>query len=836
MSAQPLKLEVDFERFFSNEIKQLINTTLEDIIGDFPSATITSCHFIAAGISNPDCMMYKMLNGFLTTVRIEELYSSFYKLLTQKGCPIVHAGKPKGYSNELRSFFIKCIELKKEFNAEYITSDLVLLSIMKEESTPIYDIFANESLTYQILNDLAHKLHDTANAIISTEEDKWNRWTFGLDLSDKKDNTAITVINAKDFIDKSNKKNPNCCISLNSLAERKKIGKVIGREREIKLITKILNRRRCNNVLLIGDSGVGKTAIVEGLAWNIVNGTSSNTIKSCEILQLDGLSLMTDTQYRGLFETKMLALIKELNSKKNAILFIDNIHSLLGEHQKNEFDFGSFLSSIFENSDVKVIAATTAKGYHGTIESVASIKDKFQLVNIDKPSVEECEAILKGIYKEYENYHGVEYSDDVIHACVTLSNRYITDKSMPSSAIDILDEVSAAKKLLDDDIILAKKNIIADLTVEKDKLIREDKINESLDITEKINDLKAELGNLNENALNTINKKVTVEDVYATVAEHTGIPVQKLNISEKKSLLKIDEILKKIIVGQDEAIDVVTRAIRRNKVGLSPKNRPILSCLCVGSTGTGKTLMAKTLAKEIFGDEKYLVRFDMSEYSDKTAVNKLIGASAGYVGYNEGGLLSEAIKHKKHAVLLIDEIEKATDEIFNIFLQILDEGFMTDNTGLKVDFRNIILIMTSNIGAQKATNEKSIGFSVNENSNKRDIIEKEMKNKFSPEFINRLDEIVYFNNLTNENLKNIIQLELNKTKTKIQEIGNDFSYDNSVVDYIFSIVEKNKEYGARPILRTIQREIENRIADILLDNDYQNHIFKVKYNNYLIIE
>ena len=440
---------------------------------------------------------------------------------------------------------------------------------------------------------------------------------------------------------------------------------------------------------------------------------------------------------------------------------------------------------------------------------------------------DECFNILDKIKKGYEKYHNVKFSKDIIKLCINLSKRFVSNKALLPSVIDIIDETGSAKGIerLSKQTELVKE--INDLEEKKDIAIKTDWIYIADEISNDIERKKLDIIDLNEEK--EAPYEVTANDIYESVSNCTGIPVKKLNESEKKIISQIDERLKENIIGQDEVIDVVSQAIKRNKAGLYFNNKPILSALCIGTTGCGKTLLAKTLAKEIFGDEKNLVRFDMSEYSDETSVNKLIGASAGYVGYTEGGLLTEAVKNKSHSVVLFDEIEKANDKIFNIFLQILDEGFLTDNMGVKVDFKNTIIIMTSNIGTKRAYNEKGIGFNINIDENKKDIIEKELKERFSPEFINRFDEIAYFNYLSDSNLKSIIELELKHLKERLSKNNIVLNYDDSIIEYLFNKTLPEKEYGARPIVRLLQKEIENRIVDKLLETDKTE--FNFKFNN-----
>ena len=871
MATQPIKNSANYEKFFSNEIKNLLKNFVGPLVRDFiPAPAVTPEAFFIAALANTDCMLYKVLNGYLTTLKITEIHDALFLYTQDKfAATAVRPNRQIDYSPELKALFQRANAERADMGAEFITSDHVLLAVLNDKSTTqekLVQLFSKEALTYSVAKNLSEKMHEATMSLAQLPDDDAIRENYfaGVDpASEDDDETSLTIIgtipdgfNPNELIGKlkgifsqageeektsgkksSSSNNPNKApqysVCLNDLAEKDEIDPIIGREKEIDTIIKVLERRKCNNAILVGESGVGKTAIVEGLARQIVDGNAPASIKDCKIFRLNASDMMAGTQFRGMFEERLSSFIKEINKIKGAILFIDNIHSIFNDRQKADYDFSGIFQTLFNESKIKVIATITPKGYHTTFENDGELNRKFQKVTIEKPSIEDSIEILNNNKQYYEKYHGVVYSEDAIKACVTLAARYVTDRNLPSSAMDIMDEAGADKKieLLEPESVRKKRNAIVLYKREKDALIKEDNITNAVDIDRKINGLKIDIAQAMD-AHNDPRKEkdnvITVEDVYHTVSEHTGIPVQKINVSEKKFLSKIDKILKECIIGQDEAIDTVSRAIKRNKVGLAPANRPIFSCICIGSTGTGKTLLAKKLAQEIFGDEKYLVRFDMSEYSDKTAVNKLIGASAGYVGYSEGGLLTEAIKNKKHAVLLIDEIEKANDEIFNLFLQVLDEGCLTDNTGHKVDFRNVILIMTSNVGAKKAAAEKGIGFIVDDNVNKKDIIEKELKNKFPPEFINRLDEIVYFNTLTDDNLKAIIRLEIGKLQKKLAEIGHKFEYDDEVVEYIFNIISKQKEFGARPILRTIQSEIENRITDLILENEYTEHTFKAK--------
>lgn len=857
MPIQPKKSVLDYEKFFSNEIKDFISNTIYDgILTTLNITAITPLEFIIGILGNKDCIGYKVINSKLSSKKIEDIYDKFFAISSENSLSTIKPGRQVDFSLEMKSLFMRANNERMQLKHPAITTEHVLLAFINPQNQMMVNLskILRESISYDDAIDASNNMHEAFDFL--TEKPEYH---FGVDLSDMTaDTTAITLItpmgvnpsvmpiddilggmgimgmgNNNATKGKKSKDNVSYCTNLVEMAKKGNIDTIVGRKKEIKTILQTFNRRKRNNVMLVGDAGVGKTAIVEGIAKMIADDIAPECLRGYEIYSLNSVEIAAGTQFRGMFEDRINTMLKELKAKEKVILFIDNIHSLFSS-QKNDYDYGSALSNALLEPNIKIIAATNPKSYHTTFDNNAEIASKFQKIIVDKPSIEECKNILSKIKTQYEKYHNVVYTDEAIDACVNLSNRYITDKSMPSSAIDILDEAGASKKtdMINSDIIALKRRRLVKL--EKENAIKKDDMSRSRDIDAEIYGLKIDIAKDNEMPKSTI--MVTQDDIYSIIANNTGIPVQRINMSEKKTIINIDKVLKKTIIGQDEAIDTVSKAIKRSKVGLYPTNRPIFSTLCIGNTGCGKTLLAKELAKEIFGDEKYLVRFDMSEYSDQTAVNKLIGASAGYIGYSEGGLLTEAVKNKKYAVVLIDEIEKANDEIFNLFLQVLDEGCLTDNTGQKVDFKNTILIMTSNIGAKRASTEKGIGFYVDDSANKKDVIEKELKNKFPPEFINRLDEVVYFNDLNDENLKDIIKLELSKLCNRVNAIKCDFSYQEDVVDYIFDIISKEKEYGARPIARAIQKEIENKITDKLLETDNAVHFNAVIRDNVLIIE
>jgi ATP-dependent Clp protease ATP-binding subunit ClpC len=829
---QPIKNTVNYEKYFSKELTDLLTYIKNDFLTSYPMSSITTEAFFAAALSQQDTMLYKVVNSYLNTFSITLLVDKFIGIIQEKTLSVIKPGRTIDYSQELKNLFQKSYSESTEQNNKFITSDHVLLALLKigngSEYNKLKGLFFSENVNYDIILEQSSKIHDITESVLNTDiEDLQDdhKDTFVISTEELDNISDILKQNSVLKRDKDKKNNKNkgdlqYCTNLNKLAKEKVITDIVGRDKEIEQIIKILNRRKSNNVLLIGETGVGKTALIEGLASKIEQGIAPSIISDKTILRLNFGEIIGGTQFRGVFEERFSTLFKELTKREHTILFIDNFHRILTERKDDDFNITSLLLPYLQEGSFNVIVCSTYEGYRKSFEKNSELLSRFQRVDLTQPTIENCKDIL--IYQKdfYEEFHNVTFSDEVIETILTLSRRYITDKTLPTSAIDILDEIGSQKNIERHETEELKKTrselLLAIKEGNKDKEL----------------DARLTLTKLNNKKNRKEIIEITIDDVYKAVASHTNLPINKINTSEKRLISNIDKILNSNIIGQENAIKCVSQAIKRSKVGLAPQNKPIASFLCIGKTGVGKTLMAKILAKEIFGDEKYLVRFDMSEYADKTSVNKLIGSSAGYVGYNDGGLLTEAVKSKKNCVLLIDEIEKADEQVYNIFLQILDDGFLTDNMGKKVDFTNTIILLTSNIGTKLASETKTIGFYKNDDDNRKDIIEKELKKKFPPEFINRLSNVVYFNSLTNDNLKEIIKLEINKLNKRLNDIKMSLQYNEEVIEYIVKYIEKDIDYGARPIIRAIQELIENKITDLILENEFENnHTFNIEVNN-----
>ena len=634
----------------------------------------------------------------------------------------------------------------------------------------------------------------------------------------------------------------NFCRDISLAAENGEIDPVIGREKEIKRVSQILSRRKKNNPVLIGDPGVGKTSVIEGIAKLIVDGDAPRILSDKKIYSLNMASIVAGTKYRGQFEERMKALMDELKDNPNVILFIDELHTMVGAGAASgSMDAANIFKPALANGDLQVIGATTLDEYREHIEKDGALTRRFQQVLINEPTVAETITILMNIRGAYENHHKVRYSDDAIEECVKLSDRYITDRAMPDKAIDILDEAGAATNVSQE-----KPDVIKKLEIEKRKISEQKLIVVSRQKYEEAAELRDKEGKLSEKLAaeklkweRQLDKKRTdvgVDEICEVISTMTGIPLNKISNQENKRLSEMGAVLKQSIIGQDEAIDKITQAIKRNRLGIKDRQKPIGSFICLGPTGVGKTELAKKIAEQLFGDSDALIRLDMSEYSEKHTVSRMVGAPPGYVGYEQGGQLTEKVRRRPYSVILLDEIEKAHPDVFNLLLQLLDEGQLTDGLGRKVDFKNCLIILTSNIGVKElSTLGSGVGFKtdttiVNKEARNRNIIQKALKKKFAPEFLNRIDDTIIFNSLTINDIKKIIGIEVEKLKTNLTDLGYKITLDKGAIDFL--VREGYDEvYGVRPLSRAIQVHIGNLIADEILNgNIKEGSIIKISYN------
>ena len=615
--------------------------------------------------------------------------------------------------------------------------------------------------------------------------------------------------------------------NMSAEAERDKLDPVIGRRNEILRVMQILSRRMKNNVCLVGEPGVGKTAVVEGLALLIAEGNVPENMKNRKIYALDLSGMVAGSRYRGDFEERIRNLINEVKLNENIILFIDELHSLIGAGgAEGTNDASNILKPALSRGEIKVIGATTLAEYRKHIEKDAALERRFQPVTIDEPDRDETIAILKGIVGRYEDYHSVTISDEALVAAVDYSTRYINDRFQPDKSIDLVDEAASKKKLGVFSGRFTKLKVVENPKPDYEKLITDALADGDFEAASQLRDemiseeKKAEAKKRRNRAEESI--VVTPEDVAEVVSIWTGVPVSRISTTEQQRLRSLEDILHKRIVGQDEAVLAVSRAIKRSRVGLKDPKRPIGSFLFLGPTGVGKTELSKALAEALFGDEKNMIRIDMSEYMERHSVSKMIGSPPGYVGYDEGGQLSDRVRKNPYSVILFDEIEKAHPDVFNILLQVLDDGVITDSKGRKVDFKNTIIIMTSNLGAEKIIEPKTLGFQTdeenaeNEHNVMKENVMEEVRKLFKPEFLNRLDETIVFRSLTEENVKNIAGLLLNEMKTRVaKNLDMKITYGARLKEYIFK-KGYDRKFGARPLKRAIQSYVEDPLSEEIL--------------------
>jgi ATP-dependent Clp protease ATP-binding subunit ClpC len=628
---------------------------------------------------------------------------------------------------------------------------------------------------------------------------------------------------------------------LNRLAEEGKLDPVIGRDKEILRIAQILSRRKKNNPIIIGEPGCGKTALVEGLAIKIVTGECPRNLVDKRIVNLDLTSVVAGTKYRGQFEERMKVIIEELRDNPNIIVFIDEIHTLVGSgNSSGSMDGSNIFKPALSRGELQCIGATTLDEFRKNIEKDGALERRFQKVIVEPSSVVETIEILKNVRDKYESFHKVIYNDEVIEACVKLADRYITDREFPDKAFDILDEVGARMQteLKVPEIIEKLKKDASEIKQQKIDVVKKQNYEQAAQLRDKEKKVLAKLESEKlkfEESMSENKQKVNLEDVYDVVSNMVKIPVSKMNVDDTKALLNLDKELIGKVIGQDAAVIKIAKSIKRNRLGIKDPNRPIGSFVFLGSTGVGKTHLAKQLAKEMFGSEDSLIRVDMSEYQEKHSISKLVGAPPGYVGYEEGGLLTEKVKNRPYSVILFDEVEKAHKDVFTVLLQILDDGHVTDSLGRKINFKNTLIILTSNLGVKKLQDfGTGIGFSNNPYSNeeaKKQVLMKEMKNFFSPEFINRIDDTIVFNSLTIDDIKKITEIELKKLTARLSDMKYKVTYDSTLVDYL-SKIGFDELYGARPLKRAIQDKVEDLLSEeVLLGKMIEGKSYVIKVDN-----
>ena len=709
----------------------------------------------------------------------------------------------------------------------YVGSEHILLSLMREIDSVAVRILIDADIDPQKIFTELLKILGDESPISDNYHDPANI------ESKSKNNTPTLNQYGKD---------------LTELAKQNKLDPVIGREKEIERVIEILSRRTKNNPCLIGEPGVGKTAVVEGLAQMIKENNVPEILKNKRVVSLDIASMIAGAKYRGDFEERLKKSLQEIKSASNVILFIDEIHTIVGAGSaEGAMDAANILKPLLSRGEIQVIGATTLNEYRKYIEKDSALERRFQSVIVEEPSIEDTIQILRGLKDKYEAHHKVKITDEAIKEATVLSERYITDRFLPDKAIDLIDEACSKVKIKS----LTKPESFKNLEKELDKKSKEKEeaiISQNFEKAAKIRDeekeLKAKISKQDEKwKKQENNKEISIgkEEICEVVSNWTKIPVTKLTQTESDKIKNLDKELKKRVIGQDEAIDVLSRAIKRARVGLKDINRPIGSFMFLGPTGVGKTELTKALALNMFGSENAMIRLDMSEYMEPHSVSKLIGSPPGYVGYDDGGQLTEQVRRKPYSIILFDEIEKAHPDVFNILLQILDDGRLTDSNGRTVNFKNTVIIMTSNTGARNITETKSIGF-INKDDGSasyeraKEEVMNELKKTFRPEFLNRLDEIIIFNKLGKEAIEKIASIMLNEFADKLKQREITVKIDKSIIEYIAK-VGFDDVYGARPLKRAVQSKVEDKFAEELLDGkikDKDKITLKAKDNNVII--
>lgn len=718
----------------------------------------------------------------------------------------------------------------KLFQSSTINTAHLLLCILRNENDPTTRLLQKMNIDYDGVKEQFKSMITSDDDFIDNPAAE----TFHESSEDREESEGNDGSKAKATSKKGQKsKTPvldNFGRDLTELAEENKLDPVVGREKEIERVSQILSRRKKNNPLLIGEPGVGKSAIAEGLALRIVQKKVSRILYNKRVITLDLASLVAGTKYRGQFEERMKAVMNELEKNKDIILFIDEIHTIVGAGgATGSLDASNMFKPALARGEVQCIGATTLDEYRQYIEKDGALERRFQKVMVSPTSIEETVEILQNIRERYEDHHNVIYTDEALEACVTLTNRYISDRFLPDKAIDALDEAGSRVHIINMNVpeqILELEKKLEDTRVLKNEVVKKQKYEEAAKLRDDEKRVEKALADAQlawEEESKLHRETVTAENVADVVSMMSGIPVAKIAQAESSKLAQLPSIISSKIIGQNEAVQKVAKAIQRNRAGLKDPNKPIGSFIFLGQTGVGKTQLAKVLAVELFDSEEALIRIDMSEYMEKFAVSRLVGAPPGYVGYEEGGQLTEKVRRKPYAVILLDEIEKAHPDIFNMLLQVLDDGFLTDSLGRKVDFRNTIIIMTSNIGARQIKDfGQGVGFGTaakkaQEQDHTKGVIEKALKKAFAPEFLNRIDDVVVFNALEREDINEIIQIELKKVVSRIESLGYHIQLSDAAQEFL---AEKgfDKQYGARPLKRAIQKYIEDTLAEEIVNS------------------
>ena len=802
---------------FSNRMKDVFNYVREEVIR-LGNKNIGVEHLFLGIIREGEGTAMRVLNTLGVNVR--ELKKSIENKITNKESIKNIEKNTIEFKKQAERILKKSIMEQKNLNEEEIKTIHVLLAILLDPNNIVTISFDHINISYEIVLDEYEKQSESnISASLDDEIEENDEHIFGPtqpEISKIKQKSTTPILD-------------NFGRDLTKYASEDKLDPIVGRHKEIERVSQILSRRKKNNPILVGEPGVGKSAIAEGLALRITQKKVSRILFNKRVVMLDLAALIAGTKYRGQFEERMRGLILEIEKNPDIILFIDEIHTLIGAGgASGSLDASNMFKPALARGELQCIGATTLDEYRQHIEKDGALERRFQKVIVEPTSIEETIEILNNIKIKYEEHHNVSYTNDAIRSCVILTDRYMNDRFLPDKAIDALDEAGSRVHITN---IKVPKNIteleekLLSTTKKKKEAIKKQQFETAAELRDSEKKTQAELENaqdLWQKELKQNKKRVCEENVADVISIMTGIPVNRVASKEKKKLSSMTENIKEKIIGQNEAIEKVVKAIRRNRVGLKDPEKPIGSFIFLGPTGVGKTQLTKALSEEIFDSQEALIRIDMSEYMEKFAVSRLVGAPPGYVGYEEGGQLTEKVRRKPYSVILLDEIEKAHPDVFNLLLQALDDGQMTDSLGRKISFKNTIIIMTSNIGARELKDfGQGIGFNTsakqaNTTNNSKSIIEKALKRAFSPEFLNRLDDIIIFNNLHKEDIHKIIDIEMNSLLQRIETLGYSVKISQKAKDFI---AEKgfDSKFGARPLKRAIQKYFEDPLSEEIIN-------------------
>ncbi len=780
---------------FTERAKHVVSSAREEATR-LGSEYVRTEHILLGLCREPDGIAARALENL--GVDIDELALEIEQQV-QQGNAVVSSDEI-AFTPRAKKVLELAVEEARRFNHNYIGTEHILLGLVKE----------GEGIAAKVLQDMKIDLEKIQAEVIRLLGDSSKPAGQQASTSKKSQTPALDTFGR----------------DLTALAHDDKLDPVIGREAEIERVIQILSRRTKNNPVLIGEAGVGKTAIVEGLAQAIVNGDVPDLLRNRRVLTLDLAGVVAGTKYRGQFEERLKSVMKEIRRADNIILFIDELHTIVGAGAaEGAVDAANMLKPSLARGELQCIGATTMDEYRKHIEKDAALARRFQTIIVDAPSVDETIEIIKGLRDKYEAHHRVKFSDEAVVAAAKMSNQYITDRFLPDKAVDVIDEAGSRARLQ----ITTRPGSIKELEVEIEKITHEKEAairRQEYERAASLRDKERQLISEREEKLRDWEKKrdsaemvVNEEDIAYVVSKWTGIPLTKLEETESRRLLRMRDELHNSVIGQEMAIDAVTRAIQRSRAGLRNTRRPVGSFLFLGPTGVGKTHLAKTLASFLFGSEDALITIDMSEYMEKFAVSRLAGAPPGYVGYNEGGQLTEQVRRRPYSVVLFDEIEKAHPDVFNILLQVLEDGHMTDSTGRKVDFRNTVIVMTSNVGARRIGRNTTMGFT---RGNKEDEFKEmqgrvmeEVKKVFNPEFLNRVDELVVFHRLTHDELVSIVDIHVAEVIERVGEKGYELSLSDEAKEFVVKI-GSDEQYGARPLRRAVQQYVEDPLSEALL--------------------